>query len=621
MSSPTNAPPPLPSSIPSPHSRTPSTGFFHSVKRAVLGSSSGSDESEFIAARNDFQSLHTFLTNLRLHVVAFHKAVQSMHSSSHAVAKDYADIFQDIKRPHAFSHLLLTLCQGHSDLAEKASAGQYVNPVLESINTQFDLHKDLLTRIDQRQQLRTDYLYYHKKVDSLILDRTKRGRPEKAAETEHITRNQTKLQMAQQRYEDCHNDLLHDLQSCLDSRLSVYGPSMQLFIDAEKKILNDYSRAMDDVESKDDQSRLSLILPLSNGISIAAEHSPILDGRLNHSVDDHSISHNPFGSLDPSPIGGLTPTSAVKRKVVTTQMYDGDGPPPPFLYPYEKGGPSSPSAPLQSPPAASKSNPFALDEVEGVPNDHAVRDRMAGYSDPFVNGGGDAFFDYGGSHASHSALPVNPVVYPIASTPPPSSSSHTGPLVMLGSPVVEPPPEYHPVLYEARHEEGPGEVEPAAEAEVEAGDKEEVEEEAGEEETEEAEEEGIPAHLVEEAAAHEPPAPPAAQPPPPVPAPIIISPPIPVSAPPPLPPAIPSHGPPVPMSAPPPPVARRPTLSPTAAFSRPLPPAPAGPPVPVSSPAVSRPPVHSVPHPVMPVVVIPTPPPNAHPAANPFDDD
>ena len=175
MSTPPQSPPPLPSStpIPSPHTRAPSSGFFHHVKRAVMGVSPVTDESEFTALRGEFVSLHSALSNLRVHVVAYHKAVQAMHSSSHLVAKDYADLFQDVPRPHPHTHTLLTLCQGHSDLAERAEdPAAYTGPLLTTLDAQLDLHKALLIRIEQRLKLRSDFLYYNKKVDPHTHKRT-----------------------------------------------------------------------------------------------------------------------------------------------------------------------------------------------------------------------------------------------------------------------------------------------------------------------------------------------------------------------------------------------------------------------------------------------------------------
>jgi hypothetical protein len=93
--------PPLPSSAPSPNSRRSSSGFFHSVKRAVLGpSTTSSDDSDFNASKADFIQLHGFLSNLRLHLTAYNKSIQSVYTASLQCANDYADI---IKVP---SHIL-----------------------------------------------------------------------------------------------------------------------------------------------------------------------------------------------------------------------------------------------------------------------------------------------------------------------------------------------------------------------------------------------------------------------------------------------------------------------------------------------------------------------------------
>jgi hypothetical protein len=436
----------MPSSAASPNSRRSSSGFFHNVKRAVLGPSSITDDSDFTSLRTDFLTLHSHLTSLRLHVTAYNKAIQALHSSSLSVSKSYADIISTIPRPHPFSHLLLTLCQAHNDLSDKAShtPPPYTSSLLTVINNQLDLHKLLLARIDQRQQLRSDSLYYTKKVDTLLTERGKRGRADKPGEVEKVERNQAKLSEAARRYEEYHRELLHDLSLCYDTRLTTYGPSLQMFVGGERLFIADYSRAIAQVEGKEEQ-RISLRIPPP----IPAEHSPLVDGSLSVSID-HSAP-NPFGVVDPSPIGGLTPNSA---RGVKDTISDG--------YPYDR---VKPSAPMQSPVAVNSVNPFiGEDEVEGVPNVRMV-DRTAGYSDPFANGGGaiGAFFDYGAPHVASPAV--------VSSSSSSSSSSV---------------PVYQPVLYE------PFEAVVEAAPVLTAGQ--EVVEEEGEEETEEEE---IPSHLLQ----------------------------------------------------------------------------------------------------------------------------
>ena len=595
------------------------------MKRTILGPSNLSDDSEFIAARDSFVQLHAQLNALRLHITAYNKAVAGVHASSLAVAKDYANILEPCPRPHPFAHLLLTLCHGHNDLAERGASGAYTLPVLDVINRQFELHKDFLTRIEVREKHRVDWQYYVKKVGELLQERTKRTRPEKPTETEKIERNQAKLQLTQQRYEDFHRDLLHDLHVCLETRLTTYGPSMRLFVDAETAFLADYGRAMGGVEVKDAEPKLSVHTPV-NGfrqphVAIPAEHSPLLDDKLSISADDafsRASKGNPFGSLDPSPIGGLTPTSALRKKAAST-LFDGDGTPPQFLYPYEMKAQASPSAPAPSPPSA-HDDPFAGlgEEAEGVPHP-LVNDGMAGYSDPFANGGGSAFFDYGAPAATPAASSSSSASRSSASRPASvSGSAAAPPAVLVATPsVAAAAPEYHPVLYEvhALPALAPSASEPLMEApaaEVVPG---EIEAEAGEEETEEDEE--VPAQLQEQEAQNEPDhaaSPPALEPaaaPAPASAPVIVA------AVPPRPAAV-SGAAPLRANGTPAMPSRPASLSPT----RP-PPSMAAPAIPVSAPPASRPQPQRSPSPLPPQAA-PIPTPSAAAMArlpNPFDDD
>ena len=637
-------PPPLPSTLPSPNARRTSTGFFHSVKRAVLGPSSAStSDEEFSATRADFLQLHSQLSSLRQHVTSYRTAAAAVLGSSLLVANDFADIIRDLPRPHPYSHQLLTLAHAHNDLQEKTAAGGdsagYGSAVLAAVDAQWQAHKALLARIEERQRLRTEFLYYNKKVEALLAERSKRSRPEKAAETEKVERNQSKLTDSADRFRVFDQELQHELHSLYASRLTVYGPAMLDFVAAERAFVADYDRAMRQVGAKDG-SELGLGRSLSVNVDAAAAaangvlavHTPQQDGDAD---SRHSV--NPFGSLDPSPIGGLTPTSvaldSAPSDAAAGRLSAADN-----SYPYEqRPGSATLSAARPAAATAPRKNPFTeFDpfadlmggaagageggaggpslgaaagkgeaEAEGRPRVAPfVQRQPSGYHDPFASNGAGAnpFFDLG---AQASPAGSTPVVSAFVSTSSSSSSSvapsTARPSAAAGAhpAVAAAVPQYQPVLFL------PVEVAAAApvtadapsSADVAAEENPGEAEEQGEEETEEEEEEaeGVPHEAEQQSAAAAAPVVPAAA-----------------------------------AAAPPPPAAAAPLPAPPAAGI--APPAAGRPPPPMSRPSMPPPARPSMPaaaplaaHPTtLPAQPPPAHTPSSHSGAaepNPFDDD
>ena len=515
--------PPLPSSAPAPgmNQRRTSSGIFHNVKRAVFGpNKSAIDDSEFKAAQDDFAGLNQQLTALRANLAQYSRAASTLVTSARATTNTFADILKDTARPNAFSDTLLTSSQAHNELAERMEGkGLYSKEMLSVVEQQMDVHKTILARIEERIKLRTDWLYYQKKMEGLMKEREERqtkGKAEKPAEIEKLERNNLKLTDSGDRYRLYNAELLHDLQMLYISRLKTYGPCLKHFVTAEKRFSHDYYHCMQSVDREEAGARLSDGLSINVNaaadqriVLVPAEHSPMIDQQMGLSPE------NPFDDVTPSPIGGLTPTNVMRANgsaaassfssAAATQprhTASDHALPPSYSYPYEQhnnsgvvvvaGHSNQPaaSAPMLTPPYQ---QPFVFDQLQwpemGEPSAVAAGGpRADAFSDPFANAAVNPFDDLNEFSAAAAA---------------PSASNHSSSVSYPSSRPASFPssvPEYQPAPYVHPPAAAPAAVAAPPPASVPALSAGEIEAALGEEdgETDEDAEGGTPGELGEE---------------------------------------------------------------------------------------------------------------------------
>ena len=419
-----SSPPPLPSSAPPPsnnNQRRTSSGLLHNVKRAVFGPNKSTiDDSEFKTAQDDFTTLNQHLHTLRSNLNQYNKAALTLTTSARATTQTFGDLLKEAARPNPYSTTLLTSTHAHNELVDKVEAsGGYTRDVQNVVEQQTEAHKALTSRIEERNKLRQDWLYYQKKVEGLQKEREDRqlkGKAEKQAEVEKMERNNVKLTDTGDRYRLYNAELMHDLQMLFISRLKTYGPCLQQFVTAEKRLSSDYYACMTSVDREDgrggDDGRgvdgLSINVSgaaAQRGLVVAAEHSPMID----QPIGALSSPFDPF-DVTPSPIGGLTPTNVLRKHsgahFASAQSFssarpttrhvtsDGHNDALPPYYPYEEhnggldvNGHNAPaaSAPMQPPPTH---QPFSFSQPAA-----AGGPRVDVYSDPFANASVNPFDD------------------------------------------------------------------------------------------------------------------------------------------------------------------------------------------------------------------------------------
>ena len=476
-----SSPPPLPSSAPS--NRRTSSGILHNVKRAVFGPNKSTiDDSEFKTTQDDFNTLNTLLNTLRTNIAQYNKATLNLTTSARATTQSFADVIKDAARPNPYSTTLLTSTQAHNELADKVeTSGLYTRDTLQVIEQQIDVHKQLLARIEERNKLRTDFLYYQHKLEGLQKEREDRqlkGRVEKAADVEKMDRNSAKLSDSGDRYRVYNAELMHDLQMLYISRLKTYGPLLRQFVYAEKRFSSDYYLCMAGVDREDGSGSGGGGRVVADGLSInvsaaseqravivPAEHSPMVDQPFGMSPS------NPFEPFDitPSPIGGLTPTNVMRKNsgafsasssaASATQPHsrntasDGHGALAPYIsYPYDQHNGSAEAAIGHNGPAATApilsplyQQPFSFNQPQWTAaTDQATAaaggPRVDVFSDPFIGNAAVNPFDDLDEFAA--------VATPAQTTHnKPSFSSFPSVSTRPSLPSVAAVPEYHPAPY------------------------------------------------------------------------------------------------------------------------------------------------------------------------------
>lgn len=325
------------------------------VSPSLQGIFSGGDRTTdpaFDSVKSDFLRMNEQVHRVRNSVAAYTHAMKGIFVGSKVVADSFVDVLQDAPKPHAWQAMLLDLRTTRAnmvaDRGEGAIALQMEGTALRKLNEELELHKSLLARIGEREELRRELDYYTSKMDGLRSDREKRalkGQEDKPAQAEKLSRNNQKLLDVKSKYTLFNELLTSDLRERYASRASTLGPAMSDFIQVEREVVNLYGSAVRDVAGVD-HSHAS---PTSTDYDAADRAA----AQLNRNAAEIQAAHSPaVPTLDIFASPDASFSAAQGNSASPNEPFHRTTPPPPPVPAAASSSSSAYPRPPQPPPPA-----------------------------------------------------------------------------------------------------------------------------------------------------------------------------------------------------------------------------------------------------------------------------
>jgi hypothetical protein len=226
---------------------------------ALQGMFSGGEKTvdpSFESAKADFIRLNDQVHKVRQAIGSYTAAMKQLFLGSKTVCDGFGDAMEDAPRPHPYQAMLKDIKSSRADMVSDRGEGAIVlgidGTVLKKLNEELEIHKTLLVRIADREELRKEMDYYSNKVDELRAEREKRatkGKDEKPEQVDKFERNNKKFNDMKLAYTTFNELLISDLTERWTTRVRVLGPAMNDFVACERQVLVLYASCVRDVAS------------------------------------------------------------------------------------------------------------------------------------------------------------------------------------------------------------------------------------------------------------------------------------------------------------------------------------------------------------------------------------
>jgi hypothetical protein len=224
-------------------------------------------DSDYEAIHSKFQNYNATLLKLRSNSSNYVAATYSLFQNSNNVSVDFSQLLEEAAVKNDYQEVAQQSRAAHNRLnSEKQAsvAGLLADKVIAPIDEELKVHQSLLTRIARRNELHSELEYYLNKIHGLNKDREARaakGKSDSSSDLEKFNRNNDKLSTARNDYTNFASALMADLTNNWNSRITILGPALASFIQAEKTFLQLYATELNEINKSAALPQLSQSAP------------------------------------------------------------------------------------------------------------------------------------------------------------------------------------------------------------------------------------------------------------------------------------------------------------------------------------------------------------------------